>query len=479
MKRLRIAVLLVLLVLGFSHNTRAATITILDAPGLPAHPAEWAAVAASMGHLATIVPISTLDGTAWVSSTDVLIITDPYYPYTATHTDNVWYAVNEGVGVYIQGEDDPAFASNVMFEDCVNTTGFAGFSWIAPVPDDHVAAITGPVAIDPNPITPLVAMSWAAEAVHAGPMGGTTTNMWVGPHQVGFLHDEVTNDAAGLLAINTDYTWILPVTFSDLMENYIQVLLTGAELGQFAHLTPTGPATIPAGGGPVPYMIELENVNPYTWPITVWVRAILPSGAVYASPLAGPVPVMVPPMSTMGPYASPGPLPPVGIPGFAPAGEYFIQSVVTNGFAGWTEAYDSDFFSVIKAAAAGQDSEIDPGDLPVNLFGTVGHPTQLASSQSNTVQSGDLPSQFALTEAYPNPFNPSTSVAVMLAEAAQLTVKVYDVQGREVTTLAHGTFAAGTHSLTFDAHGLASGVYFLRATVPGQLVQTRKLVLLR
>ncbi len=478
MKRLKMAVML-LLVVGIVHNTKAATITILEAPGLPAHPAEWAAVATSMGHLATIAPISTLDGTAWVSSTDVLIITDPFYPYTPTHTDNVWYAVNEGVGVYIQGEDDPAFPSNVMFEDCVNTTGFAGFSWIAPFPGDHVASITGPVAIDPNPITPLVAMSWAADAIHAGPMGGTTTNMWIGDHQVGFLHDEVTNDAAGLLAINTEFNWILPFTFSGLMENYIQVLLTGAELGQFAHLTPTGPATVPAGGGPVPYTIELENVRPYTWPVTVWVRAILPSGAVYASPLAGPVPVMVPPMSTMGPYASPGPLPPVGIPGFAPAGEYFIQSVVTDGFFGWTEAYDSDFFSVVKAAAAGQDSEVDPGDLPADLFGTAGHPTQLASSSDNAAQAGDLPSQFALTEAYPNPFNPSTTVGVVLAEAANLTVKVYDVQGRTVATLADGQFPAGSQQLSFDASGLASGVYFLHATVPGKLNQTRKLVLMR
>jgi Secretion system C-terminal sorting domain len=473
-----------LIVLGLVGIGNAASVLITEAPGLPGHPAEWAAVAGAMGHSVTIAPISVLDGIAWAATTDVLIVTDPFYPYTAAHTGNIWDAVNLGVGVYIQGEDDPAFPSNTMFEVMVNTTGFAGFFWVAIIPGMLEASIVGPVAIDPNPIIPLVGMDWAAEGVHLGPMGGCTTNMWVGDAGVGFIHDEITNPFAGLLAINTEFNWILPLTNTGLMENYIQTLLSDDELGATATITPTGPAVIPAAGGGVPYTITLENFRPYGWPTTVWVRAILPSGAVYGVPLAGPSVVGIPPMGTIGPVPSPGFLPPVTVPPFAPAGDYWVQACMTDGFIGWSMAYDSDFFMFTKtpfaSASTGEMSE-----LPEDMFGTErsAGSADAMKLESFELASGsnagivELPGDFSVSNAYPNPFNPSTSIKVSLASASELNATVYDVQGREVTTLAAGTFSAGTHHLSFDATGLASGVYFLKVTIPGQLNETRKLVL--
>ena len=90
-----------------------------------------------------------------------------------------------------------------------------------------------------------------------------------------------------------------------------------------------------------------------------------------------------------------------------------------------------------------------------------------------------LPSEFAMDAAYPNPFNPTTTLEVALPEAADLTVAVFNVSGQQVATLHQGIANAGLHNLTFDASGLASGLYFVRATVPGHMDQMQKVMLVR
>ncbi|MCB2213311.1 T9SS type A sorting domain-containing protein [bacterium] len=85
----------------------------------------------------------------------------------------------------------------------------------------------------------------------------------------------------------------------------------------------------------------------------------------------------------------------------------------------------------------------------------------------------------ASVDCSPNPFNAMTTVRVTLPEAAELRVVVYNVTGQQVAELANGSVAAGSHAYSFDATHLASGLYFVRATVPGQLDQTQKLMLIR
>ncbi len=91
----------------------------------------------------------------------------------------------------------------------------------------------------------------------------------------------------------------------------------------------------------------------------------------------------------------------------------------------------------------------------------------------------DLPQKFALTALYPNPFNPVITAEVALPRAAELEVRVYDLLGREVAVLARGIHAAGHHRLTFDGSHNASGVYFLRVRVPGEMERVEKMVLLK
>jgi hypothetical protein len=70
-----------------------------------------------------------------------------------------------------------------------------------------------------------------------------------------------------------------------------------------------------------------------------------------------------------------------------------------------------------------------------------------------------VPNRYQLQGNYPNPFNPSTRIVFETRESAPLTIEVYDVVGRLITTLADGAFEAGLHEVTFDAESLPSGIY--------------------
>ncbi|MEO1077722.1 MAG: T9SS type A sorting domain-containing protein, partial [Bacteroidota bacterium] len=82
--------------------------------------------------------------------------------------------------------------------------------------------------------------------------------------------------------------------------------------------------------------------------------------------------------------------------------------------------------------------------------------------------------------AHPNPFNPTTTIPVVLEAQAVVRVAVYDVLGRQVALLQDGVLAAGRHDLNFDASRLASGVYLVRASIgDGTIVQTQRVTLLK
>ena len=80
----------------------------------------------------------------------------------------------------------------------------------------------------------------------------------------------------------------------------------------------------------------------------------------------------------------------------------------------------------------------------------------------------ELPSTYEYqVSSYPNPFNPTATVEVTLAETAELTVHVFNVNGQLVQTLATGSFAPGDHKFTLNGSSLPSGVYFVHANTAG------------
>jgi hypothetical protein len=88
------------------------------------------------------------------------------------------------------------------------------------------------------------------------------------------------------------------------------------------------------------------------------------------------------------------------------------------------------------------------------------------------------PTAFSLSEAYPNPFNPTTSMTLAVPQAGNVSVQVYNIMGQVVATLISGHMDASTYTLTWDASDVSSGMYFVKAEAVGS-VTTQKLVLMK
>jgi len=103
---------------------------------------------------------------------------------------------------------------------------------------------------------------------------------------------------------------------------------------------------------------------------------------------------------------------------------------------------------------------------------------QIRTWTSNLGEAFPAPAEFALAQNYPNPFNPETVIEFALPRAAETSLKVFDVLGREVATLVNAPMEVGVHRVTFDASLLASGVYFYRVEA-GEFRAVRKMVVMR
>ncbi len=90
----------------------------------------------------------------------------------------------------------------------------------------------------------------------------------------------------------------------------------------------------------------------------------------------------------------------------------------------------------------------------------------------------DAPQTFSLAQNYPNPFNPSTTISFSLPSQSFVSLKVFDIIGREVATIVSEEMPAGTYTRQWNAAKMSSGIYFYRLQA-GSYTQTKKLVLLK
>jgi hypothetical protein len=89
-----------------------------------------------------------------------------------------------------------------------------------------------------------------------------------------------------------------------------------------------------------------------------------------------------------------------------------------------------------------------------------------------------IPKVFDLKQNYPNPFNPVTKIHYEVPKTGYVSIKVFDMLGREVSTLVNGNVQAGYYAFDFDASALTRGVYFYKMTA-GSFEKTMKMIVLK
>ncbi len=175
-----------------------------------------------------------------------------------------------------------------------------------------------------------------------------------------------------------------------------------------------------------------------------------------------------------------------------------IKSIQPEAISGFEVKYNEISDGVIRGLIFSMQGQAIPENLKfefINVEGFEGTSTIefkdiiLADSQGNgmdvevhtydiSFSKGLLPVKTELTDAYPNPFNPSSSINYGLANDGHVEIMVYDATGRLVDELVNQHQTKGYHSITWNASNQASGMYFAKMVV-GDVVQTQKLVLLK
>jgi hypothetical protein len=110
-------------------------------------------------------------------------------------------------------------------------------------------------------------------------------------------------------------------------------------------------------------------------------------------------------------------------------------------------------------------------------------PASTVAVTVSVIPASEIPKSFVLQQSSPNPFNRSTAIRFACPKPEHITVRIYDVSGREVATLVDEIMNAGVHSVVWDGkdatgRGASSGIYLCRLT-GGRYTATRKLTLLR
>lgn len=100
-------------------------------------------------------------------------------------------------------------------------------------------------------------------------------------------------------------------------------------------------------------------------------------------------------------------------------------------------------------------------------------------SPTNTEYQGAIPGGHSIKQNYPNPFNPNTVISYQLPVNSEVSLKVFDMLGREVATLVDGYIASGEYSVEFNAGNLSSGMYFYQLKTANGFSETKKMMLLK
>ena len=185
---------------------------------------------------------------------------------------------------------------------------------------------------------------------------------------------------------------------------------------------------------------------------------------------------------------------PLIIQGRGTAGEGVLSFEGLEDFEGWEfRIRDNELeeeFPITEGETITLDVEIMNAKAVPTLTLPVPTPMKVANNSTryelimqpavsvSTEEPSTLPTEVTLDQNFPNPFNPTTNISFTLPQAGEVRLQVFDLLGREVSTLVNARQAAGRFTVQFDASALSSGVYIYRLQAAGAVL-TRKLTLIK
>lgn len=219
-------------------------------------------------------------------------------------------------------------------------------------------------------------------------------------------------------------------------------------------LNPTGSTTVPAGGGSIPYTVTIHNNGTSTANFAGWTEYVNFQGQSMGYVIQRPS------LSLAGGGTINRSLT-LYIAGSVPAGTYTYYCR-TAASIGATPYYAQDSFPFTKTA-------LDNGEPWISQTSSTGW------DDPQMIMSPVIPERFQVSGAYPNPFNPETTIQFDLPKVAHLNLAIYDLQGRKMVDLLDGALEAGHYTAKWNAANYPSGTYIYRLTsdlgnVSGKLV---------
>ncbi|HEX03872.1 MAG TPA: T9SS type A sorting domain-containing protein, partial [Bacteroidetes bacterium] len=284
-------------------------------------------------------------------------------------------------------------------------------------------------------------------------------------HRVGWMFDGANTADAADFDGDGDIDLIGCAYSADQITIWMQTGSPGPPDPVIISITPANYPTIIPQGGWLEYGFEMMvNINQPADGY-IWTMATLPNGQSFG-PLFNVQFTFAPGMSiTVDGIQQ-------HIISYAPLGTY--EWIVNAGPNLLTPVSSDSFPFTVVAGNATSDQNVDE-------WTSMGQERIVIAAGADALTSGNklLPQEFSMSEAYPNPFNSTTTLSVTLPHAAELNIRVFNIAGQQIAELADGTFGSGNHKITFDAAGLGSGLYFVRATVSEQPSQVQKVMLVR
>jgi len=119
------------------------------------------------------------------------------------------------------------------------------------------------------------------------------------------------------------------------------------------------------------------------------------------------------------------------------------------------------------------------GDWSENYYATYSILDKLHSGEKTSIEKEKVSKEFKLFDAYPNPFNPATKIEYELRRSGFVELTIFDVTGKKVETLVNKKQSSGKYSVNFNASALSSGVYFYKLVANSEIIDTKKMILLK